>query len=216
MSGRSPGSPHVRAENGIPAATVTEPLAGSTVSDGAARTASTAGGRSDMPGRYQPAAIESRATWQGDSRPASLPATATVAFVIFVGLGAVSFVGGTVLPASDGLRFGFPSYYTSSRLVLEREWGPAVYDNAWFSERSRDLTGGTVAEIYRPNTPMMSLLAIPIAWMDIAKARRVWLAVDLALVVADDRRPARRAPGPAVAAARGRAHRPLSVVGAAA
>lgn len=118
-------------------------------------------------------------------RPPSreLPATATIAFAIFVGLGAVSFVGGTVIPASDGLRFGFPAYYTSSRLVLEREWGPAVYDNAWFSERTRDLTDGTVAEIYRPNTPMMSLLALPIAWLDIAKARRVWLVVDLALVV---------------------------------
>src|SRR6187402_146207 len=91
-------------------------------------------------------------------RPPSrgLPATATIAFAIFVGLGAVSFFGGTIVPASDGLRYGFPAYYTSSRLVLEHEWGPAVYDNAWFSERSRELTGGEIAEIYRPNTPMMS------------------------------------------------------------
>ena len=110
--------------------------------------------------------------------------TALLAFAIFVGLGAVSFIGGTVLPASSGLRYGFPAYYTSSRLVLEREWGPDVYDNAWFSDRSKDLTGGTVAEIYRPNTPMMSLLALPIAWLDIFKARRVWLLADLLLIVA--------------------------------
>ena len=110
--------------------------------------------------------------------------TALLAFAIFVGLGAVSFVGGTVIPASNGLRYGFPSYYTSSRLVLEREWGPEVYRNAWFSDRSRDLTGGTVAEIYRPNTPMMSLLALPVAWLDVFKARRVWLLADLLLIVA--------------------------------
>ena len=30
------------------------------------------------------------------------------------------------------LRFGFPAYYVSSRLVLEGDWGPAVYDDAWF------------------------------------------------------------------------------------
>jgi hypothetical protein len=108
---------------------------------------------------------------------------ATLAFAIFVGLGAVSFVAGTVIPASNGLRYGFPVYYTSSRLALEREWGPDVFDNDWFSDRSREMTGGEVAEIYRPNTPMMSLLALPVAWMDIAKARRVWLAVDLALIV---------------------------------
>jgi hypothetical protein len=108
--------------------------------------------------------------------------TALLAFAIFVGLGALSFIGGTVLPASDGLRYGFPAYYTSSRLVLEREWGPDVYDDAWFSDRSKDLTGGTVAEIYRPNTPMMSLLALPIAWLDVFKARRVWLLADLLLI----------------------------------
>ena len=77
---------------------------------------------------------------------------ATLAFAIFVGLGAVSFVGSTVIPASDGLRYGFPAYYTSSRLALEGDWGPDVYDNAWFSDRSREMTGGEVAEIYRPNT----------------------------------------------------------------
>lgn len=117
------------------------------------------------------------------SQSPGFPATAAIAFAIFVGLGAVSFFAGTVVPASDGLRYGFPAYYTSSRLVLERDWGPEVYDNAWFGERSRERTGGDVAEIYRPNTPMMSLLAVPIAWLDIAKARRVWLVVDLALIV---------------------------------
>ena len=110
--------------------------------------------------------------------------TALLAFAIFVGLGAVSFIGGTVLPASDGLRYGFPAYYTSSRLVLERAWGPDIYDNAWFGERSTDVTGGTVAEVYRPNTPMMSLLALPIAWLDVFKARRIWLLADLSLIVA--------------------------------
>jgi hypothetical protein len=113
--------------------------------------------------------------------PAST-ATLVVAAVV-VGLGAITFLAGTVAPAFDGLRFGFPAYYTSSRLVLEGGWTPGVYDDAWFHARSLELTGGRVAEIYRPNTPMMSLLALPVAGLDLQTARRLWLAVDMLLVV---------------------------------
>ena len=55
-SGRSAASPQASDENGMPAASVTDRVPGSTASGGAARTAATAAGRSDMPGRYQPAA----------------------------------------------------------------------------------------------------------------------------------------------------------------
>jgi hypothetical protein len=91
-------------------------------------------------------------------------------------------VADTVAPAVDHLRFGFPSYYTSSRLALEGGWRPDVYDNAWFTDQTLALTDGAIAEIYRPNTPMMSLLAAPVAGLDILTARRTWLVVDLVLI----------------------------------
>ena len=112
------------------------------------------------------------------------------------------------------MRFGFPVYYTSSRLVVDGEWSPDVYDNAWFFDRSLDLTDGRIGEIYRPNTPVASLLAIPIASLDIETARRIWLVADLALIVLTivvliAALPALRSP-PRIA---GR-HRPVPVVGA--
>ena len=98
-------------------------------------------------------------------------------------LGAVTFAGRTIAPAVDHLRFGFPAYYTSSRLALSGAWSTDVYDNDWFSARVMDLTAGAIGETYRPNTPVMSLMAAPIAGFDIMTARRVWLAFDLVLLV---------------------------------
>ena len=114
------------------------------------------------------------------------PSTSTLGFVsvaLLAILGGWIFVAGTVRPALDTMRFGFPVYYTSSRLVVDGDWSPDVYDNAWFFDRSLDLTDGRIGEIYRPNTPVASLLAIPIASIDIETARRIWMAADLALIV---------------------------------
>ena len=114
-----------------------------------------------------------------------LPASAATVFVLaaVAGLGAITFISGTIAPAVDGLRFGFPAYYTSSRLVLDGDWTPDVYDDDWFHARSLAFTGGRLEEIYRPNTPMMSLLALPIAGLDLQTARRLWLALDVLLIV---------------------------------
>jgi len=106
-------------------------------------------------------------------------AAASVAFI----LGAWTLVTGTLGPAVGELRYGFPAYYTSARLAIDGDWGPDVYGNAWFSARTLELTDNRIAEIYRPNTPMMSLLAIPIARFDILTARRIWLAADVLFIL---------------------------------
>src|SRR5262245_45149564 len=96
--------------------------------------------------------------------------------------GALTFFTGTVEPTIDHLRFGFPAYYTSARLAIDGDWTPDVYDDAWFAARSLEFTDGRVQEIYRPNTPVMSLMAAPIAGFDIQTARRLWLVLDLLCV----------------------------------
>ena len=114
------------------------------------------------------------------------PSTSTLGFLAVAALAVLGgwiLVTRTVLPVLDTMRFGFPVYYTSSRLVLDGNWSPDVYDNAWFFARSLELTDGRIGEIYRPNTPVASLLAIPIASLDVETARRIWLVVDLALIV---------------------------------
>jgi hypothetical protein len=117
------------------------------------------------------------------ARRPSMSTVGSVSVAIIAIVGGWSFLSGTVVPALDTLRYGFPVYYTSSRLVVDGEWSPDVYDNAWFFARSLELTDGRIGEIYRPNTPVASLLAIPIAPLDIEAARRIWLVADLALIV---------------------------------
>lgn len=97
-------------------------------------------------------------------------------------LGVAHAFATSIVPAATNLRFGFPSYYTSSRLALTGAWTPEVYDDRWFAERTLELTDGEIREVYRPNTPVMSLLALPVAGLDVMTARRAWLAVDLAFV----------------------------------
>ena len=76
-----------------------------------------------------------------------LPASGVTMLVlaVVVGLGALTFVRDTVLPAIDGLRFGFPSYYTSSRLIIDGAWTADVYDDDWFHARSLEASHGRPA-----------------------------------------------------------------------
>ena len=158
--------------------------------------AATAGGRSasvatiasgkvaDIGPTVSQADVESGSQEPGGEM-ARRPSTSTLGFASVAAmavLGGWIFVAGTVVPALDTMRFGFPVYYTSSRLVVDGGWSPDVYDNAWFIARSLELTDGRIGEIYRPNTPVASLLAIPIASLDIVAARRIWLVADLALI----------------------------------
>ena len=113
------------------------------------------------------------------------PSRSTLGFLAVASLavlGGSILVTRTVLPVLDTMRFGFPVYYTSSRLVVDGVWSPDVYDNDWFFARSLELTDDRVGEIFRPNTPVASLLAIPIASLDVETARRIWLVADLAFV----------------------------------
>jgi hypothetical protein len=111
-------------------------------------------------------------------RPGGGPRPATLLSGSLALVAAVSFALGPVREALERDTYGFPAYYTSSRLVLEGRWTPDVYDNDWFHERSATLARG-VREIYRPNPPMASLIALPVAGLDYGTARRAWLVLQL-------------------------------------
>ena len=112
---------------------------------------------------------------EGRVRPATL-----LALVLALGA-AVSFILGPIRQAVDRLTFGFPAYYTASRLVVEGRWTPAVYENDWFHAASAAEAAG-IEEIYRPNPPTMSLIALPLAGLDVTAARRMWLILEVLAV----------------------------------
>lgn len=109
------------------------------------------------------------------------PAAATLLAASLAIVAGAWFLLGPVAEARRVLTYGFPAYYTSSRLVLDGRWSPEVYDNAWMHRETSTAANG-VLEIYRPNTPVMSLLALPVAGLDVGTARAAWLVLQVVLV----------------------------------
>ena len=82
--------------------------------------------------------------------------------------------------AADRVTHGFVSYYAAARLLVTGQLGPPVYDDNWFGTYVQQLTQSGVLEIFTPNPPTMALMAVPVAGMDYATARHVWLIASLA------------------------------------
>ena len=81
--------------------------------------------------------------------------------------------------ATGRMTHGFIAYYTAARALVSGELDARVYDDAWFMAAVQRVTGTEVKEIFGPNPPAMSLLALPVAAFEPRVARAVWLTVSL-------------------------------------
>lgn len=103
---------------------------------------------------------------------------------------------------------GFVSYYAAAHALRSGAFGPWVYDDVLFGDYVRQVAAAGVREIFVPNTPTMSLLATPVAWLPPDTARAVWLAASLVAFAVSVIRVAQRT------APRGSAWGPLAVAAA--
>ena len=74
---------------------------------------------------------------------------------------------------------GFIAYYTATRVLVSGEFDARIYDDAWFMDAVRRVSGTDVKEIFGPNPPAMALLALPLAAFEPNVARAIWLAASL-------------------------------------
>ena len=58
---------------------------------------------------------------------------------------------------------GFIAYYGAARLFIDGELSADAYDDRWFNEYVQRITNTGVREIFTPNPPTMSLMAVPFA-----------------------------------------------------
>jgi hypothetical protein len=70
---------------------------------------------------------------------------------------------------------GFIAYYGAARLFIDGELSADAYDDRWFNEYVQRITNTGVREIFTPNPPTMSLMAVPLAGLRPPGARTVWL-----------------------------------------
>ena len=86
--------------------------------------------------------------------------------------------------SAGSMTHGFVSYYAASRLLVDGQLGPLAYDDRWFGDVVQRLTSSNVREIFIPNPPTMSLMALPVVGLDAQSARAVWLGASLAAFIA--------------------------------
>src|SRR5579884_1252064 len=103
-------------------------------------------------------------------------ALAFVALLVFL---AISFRAGWVRSTTD-----FPNYYTAAVLVTKHAPLRNYYDWPWFQTQMNyagieDQLGG-----YIPQTPLTMLPIVPLAGLQPQTAKRVWLMVNLGLLIA--------------------------------
>ena len=82
--------------------------------------------------------------------------------------------------SAGSITHGFVSYYTASKLLVAGELGPRAYDDAWFGAMVQRLTTSSIREIFIPNPPTMSFMALPLVAFDPQSARAAWLIASLA------------------------------------
>jgi hypothetical protein len=85
--------------------------------------------------------------------------------------------------SAGSMTHGFVSYYTASRLLVSGELGPQAYDDQWFGEVVKRMTESNIREIFIPNPPTMSLMALPLVGLGPQPARAIWLLGSVAAFI---------------------------------
>jgi len=104
--------------------------------------------------------------------------------VVLAGMIAAMLLTGAAIFSAGSVTHGFVSYYAASRLLVGGELGPTAYDDRWFGEVVQRITASSVREIFIPNPPTMSLMALPLVRLDPQPARAVWLLASVVAFIA--------------------------------
>lgn len=115
-------------------------------------------------------------------------ATLIVALEWVALMAGVVYLGGRTLPrAWEKLDTDFPNYYLTARLLREGYNTDRVYEWVWI-QRQKDRIGIQKADqplvAFVPNPPFSALLVWPLTYWTPLTAKHIWIALNLALVVA--------------------------------
>src|SRR5438067_364040 len=101
---------------------------------------------------------------------------AAIAFAAFM---STAFRAGWTQSSTD-----FPNYYTAAALVRERKPLRSFYDWTWFARQMNYAGVERQLGAYTPQTPLTMLPMVGLAGLPLQDAKRVWLAINLALLAA--------------------------------
>ena len=76
----------------------------------------------------------------------------------------------------------FPNYFTSSRFLVEGNDFLKLYDNTWFQQQMIS-HGMNIAGKFTPFPPPSALILVPLTPLDPLSAKRIWLIINLLLLI---------------------------------
>lgn len=93
---------------------------------------------------------------------------------------ALVFLLRVAIPAAEQLSDGYLSYYVAGQTLRSGEPGKRLYDDHWFAERAMRLGNGRMTDIYLANPPTVAVAWLPLSYLSIHAARKVWIAISVA------------------------------------
>lgn len=86
----------------------------------------------------------------------------------------------TVLPAQSQLTGGFLAYYAAGDLIASGADARELYDTPAFEACVREISRGTVRDVYLGNTPALAVAWLPLARLPVETSRRLWIWLSVA------------------------------------
>ena len=100
-------------------------------------------------------------------------------------LAAIAVFAGVVLPRCwQSVNTDFPNYYVAARLVREGYPTDRLYEWDWFARQKDRMQVDQPLAGFIPHTPFCALVLLPIANLQPLTAKRVWIATNLAMLLA--------------------------------
>lgn len=93
------------------------------------------------------------------------------------------FLVRTAVPAGSRLTGGFLAYFAAGDLIASGTDARELYDQPAFEQRVRNLSHGTVRDVYLGNTPALAVAWLPFAQLPIEPARRLWVGLSVLFLI---------------------------------
>lgn len=107
-------------------------------------------------------------------------AAETVAAALLAGL----FLWRGLMRGWQTLNTDFPNYYVAARLIREHFSLDRIYDWIWFQRIANHFGIEHQVVAFLGLTPFSALPIVPLAWLPVLAAKRVWLLINLVLLIA--------------------------------
>ena len=88
----------------------------------------------------------------------------------------------SIYGATRQIKWDFPNYYVSSRLLLEGEHPSRFYNNTWFETKAHEI-GIETPSRFRPFPPITSLIMLPLAKLQPLPAKQIWVLFNVLVLV---------------------------------